>query len=160
AGAAFASALQTYLSGKAGDSSPAVFVVMQSDQPCRFFLSAFATGAAFASDGFAFPLLVASDLLDADGLAARVRGAGDPVSAHLRAEIGRSELLEGLNDMISTGALYDAQRFAGVTLSAETQEELAAADDVPRLNRLLLQDAFPDLVAAPAADRVLHFAGR
>ena len=60
-----------------------VLVVMQSDQPCRFFLSAFDTGASFALDGFAFPLLVASDLLDADGLAARIHAAGDPVSAHV-----------------------------------------------------------------------------
>ena len=70
----------------------------------------------------------------------------------MREAIGPSALLNGLNAVISSSALYDAQRFAGVTLSAQTQAELAAGDDLPRLNRLLLQDAFPDLVAAPSAD--------
>ena len=67
-------------------------LVIQADQPCRFVLTAFATGTSFAVDGFASPALVASDLTDAAGLAARIGAAGDPVSAYLRAAIGQAAL--------------------------------------------------------------------
>ncbi len=156
AGPAFAAALQAYLAAKAGDLSPTVRLVIQCDQPCRFELTSFDTGASFALDGFAFPELNASDLTDADALDARIRAAADPVSAHLKAAIGSDLLLDGLNAVISDEALYDAGRFAGVTLSPQTEAALAAGD-APRLNRLLLQDAYPDLVAAASAKRVLRF---
>ena len=116
AGAAFAQALQAYLAGKAGDLTPTARLVIQGDEPCSFALTAFDTGTSFAVDGFAFPALVASDLTDAPALASRIRAAGDPLSAYLRGAIGSSSLLDGLNAVIAGGALYDAQRFAGVTL--------------------------------------------
>jgi hypothetical protein len=59
-------------------------------------------------------------------LASRIRAAGDPLSAYLRGAIGSSSLLDGLNAVIAGGALYDAQRFAGVTLGPQTQAALAA----------------------------------
>ncbi len=158
AGPAFAKALEAYLAEKPGDPSPSARLVLQSDQPCRFLLTAFATGASFAVDGFAFPELRASDLTDADALAARIRTAADPVSAHLRSAIGPAELLDGLNAVLAGDALYDPERFAEVTLSPATQAILTAGGDLTRLNRLLLQDAYPDLVASPAAKRVLRFA--
>ena len=156
AGPAFAAALQAYLAAKAGDTSPAVRLVIQCDQPCRFAVTSFDTGASFAIDGFAFPELAASDLTDPGALAARIAAAADPVSAHLRSAIGRAALLDGLNAVIAGDALYDAGRFAGITLGPQT-EAARTAGDLPRLNRLLLQDAYPDLVAAPSAKRVLRF---
>ena len=51
-----------------------------------------------------------------------------------------------LNVTLSQPLIYDTQRFAGVTLSAETQALLAlnpTGDALYRLNRLLLDDAFP-----------------
>ncbi len=156
ASAAFASALQAYLATKAGDTSTTARVVIQCDQPCQFELDTLATGATFALDAFAFPGLDSSDLTDPDALEALIRAAADPVSAHLNAAIGAAALLDGLNAAIAHGALWDEQRFAGITLSAQTKAAKKAAD-VPRLNRLLLQDAYPDLVAAPTAKRVLRF---
>lgn len=54
-----------------------------------------------------------------------------------------------LNVAISGPPLYDAARLAGVTLSAETQALLAqnpTGEDLRRLNRLVLDDAFPTQV--------------
>ena len=156
AGPAFAAALQAYLAAKAGDLEPSVRFVIQCDQPCRFALTAFDTGASFAIDGFQFPELLESDLVDPDALAARIAAAADPVSAHLKAAIGRKAIVDGLNEVIAHDPLYDPGRFAGITLGQQTEAALAAGD-LPRLNRLLLQDAYPDLVATPSAKRVLRF---
>ncbi len=156
AGPAFAAALQAYFAAKAGDLEPSVRFVIQCDQPCVFAVTAFETGASFALDGFAFPELAASDLTDPAALEARIAAAADPVSAHLRSAIGSASLLDGLNAVVAGDTLYDAGRFAGVTLGPQT-EAAKTAGDPARLNRLLLQDAYPDLVAAPSAKRVLRF---
>ena len=131
--------------------------MIQGDQPCSFVLTAFDTGTSFAVDGFAAPALVAGDLLDEAGLASRIAAAADPVSAFLRGAIGGAALLDGLNAVIAEGSVYDEHRFAGVTLSPETQAARTAGGDRARLNRLLLQDAYPDLVAGPTSKRVLRF---
>jgi hypothetical protein len=157
AGAAFGRALQAYLAGRPGDQTPTARLVIQGDEPCSFALTAFDTGSSFAVDVFASPALVASDLTDAAALASRIRAAGDPLSAYLRGAIGSSSLLDGLNTVIAGGALYDTQRFAGVTFGPQTQAMLAAGGPQDRLNRLLLQDAYPDAVAAPSEKRVLRF---
>jgi hypothetical protein len=60
----------------------------------------------------------------------------------------QTTLIERLNRLISAAVIYEPDRFAGVQLRPET-EELRAAKDVQkgeetiRLNRLLLEDAFP-----------------
>lgn len=157
AGAAFAAALQAFMGGRSGGLETTL--VIQSDQPCTFWLRQLATGATFTLDGFGFPRLGPGDLLEVDALATRIAAAADPVSAHLRPLLhGAASLEDGLNAVIAGAALYDAQRFAGVTLSAATQAALTAGD-VARSNRLLLQDAYPDAIAAPDADRVLQFGG-
>jgi hypothetical protein len=66
-------------------------------------------------------------------------------------------LLAKLNALIAGVSLYDALAFAGVSLSAATQTQLAAtqsAQPAPALNRLLLEDAFP----LELADAALAFA--
>jgi fucose permease len=71
----------------------------------------------------------------------------------LRAALVRdlnSILRQELNKSDGKPAFYDAQRFSGVTLSEKTAQLLAqnpASDNARlRLNRLLLQDAFPKLL--------------
>jgi putative peptidoglycan lipid II flippase len=58
----------------------------------------------------------------------------------------RTNLVNELNRIIHTDSLYQASRFAGVGLSAETQSLLAKnphGDQLAGLNRLLLEDAYP-----------------
>jgi len=58
----------------------------------------------------------------------------------------RQALAEDLNQIIQGGAIYDAQRFGRVKLSPETSRLLAQnprGTDLVRLNRMLLQDAYP-----------------
>jgi hypothetical protein len=55
-------------------------------------------------------------------------------------------LVEDLNRVVAGPSMYDAKRFADVHLRAETRELLASDSpgiDFTRLNRLLLEDAFP-----------------
>lgn len=54
-------------------------------------------------------------------------------------------LVEDLNKIISAGPIFDAKRFAGVNLRPRTRDLLAQnpqGDDLIRLNRLLLEDAY------------------
>ncbi len=69
----------------------------------------------------------------------------DPVSAELR-----QVLIKELNHLIQHSSLYDPQRFAQVTLSDETKksiQEMQPGQDPSRLNRLLLEDAYPAEIA-------------
>ena len=55
-----------------------------------------------------------------------------------------------LNHIIQNRRLYDEQRFAHVTLSKDAKEQIAQnpqGDDLLRLNRLLLEEAYPDEIA-------------
>ena len=55
-------------------------------------------------------------------------------------------LAQSLNAMVAGQPLFDARRFAGVTLRPDTRQLLASnpqGADLQRLNRLLLDDAFP-----------------
>ena len=112
---------------------------------------------------FAF---VEGDLVDLPGLAARLRGAQDPVSQYLYGGLGpetrrlldRSDsatqssgalakaLVDEFNKVIEDSAFYDVKRFAEVALSEKTRsltgKRLSRAE-VVRLNVLLLEDSFP-----------------
>jgi hypothetical protein len=63
------------------------------------------------------------------------------------AEAGPLEkaLARELNDVMRTNSIYTVARFAGVTLRPETLRLLAEnpSRDVRRLNRQLLEDAYP-----------------
>lgn len=72
--------------------------------------------------------------------------ANPPLSAPPPPASAEGALLTQLNAMIAGVSLYDAATFAGISLSAATQSQLAAAragQPAPALNRLLLEDAFP-----------------
>ena len=64
------------------------------------------------------------------------------------------QLTGELNEVLSSRKLYDQAAWSGIELSDEARELLARGidrldeDDVPRLNRLLLEAAYPDQIAA------------
>ena len=65
----------------------------------------------------------------------------------------QKELLADLNRLIQEGSLYDDQHFASIPLSEQTQKLLAQTqqsdEDLIRLNRFLLADAYPYEIALP-----------
>lgn len=77
--------------------------------------------------------------------AVREASAG-PLDALTNSVVLNSALAEALNEVIRGDALYSETRFAGIPLSEATRTLLAANPEGPaamRLNRLLLEDAFP-----------------
>ena len=108
---------------------------------------------------------VKEDLLDLPRLVDRLRESEEPVSRYLKQEFKpetrklleaahssgadtadvRDALIVELNRIIRKGALYDAERFAGVKLSSETRLALSGRPEgaaLVRLNVLLLEDAY------------------
>ncbi|MDE3097868.1 MAG: DUF1080 domain-containing protein [Verrucomicrobiota bacterium] len=66
--------------------------------------------------------------------------------ADLNARATRSALVKNLNRIISSGSIYDKARFKGVHLEAETKALLETNPEgweLTRLNKLLLEDAYP-----------------
>jgi hypothetical protein len=108
-----------------------------------------------------------ADLAQASLLALKLRAGGDPLTAFLKAGLSSAtrkalnnfdgssplsdKVLDGLitdlNKIINSGAIYNKDRFVGITMMPETKSLLAQtnlnAEGVKRLNRLLLEDAFP-----------------
>ena len=66
-------------------------------------------------------------------------------------------LLSDLNQLLQGGSLYDAQRFANIELSEQTQALIAenpkSGEAVVRLNRFLLADAYPHELASLSEQR-------
>ncbi len=62
-------------------------------------------------------------------------------------------LISDLNKILQAGSLYDAESFADIELSEQTDELLTqnpqSGEALVRLNRLLLSDAYPHEVASP-----------
>jgi hypothetical protein len=113
-------------------------------------------------------------LTDAESLAGRLQNPPEPVTRFIRDHLSPSTrvllekseqgpaietaLLHDLNAILRQElnkadlkpAFYDAQRFSGVALGAETQKLLAENPESDnarlRLNRMLLQDAFPKTI--------------
>ena len=72
--------------------------------------------------------------------------ANPPLSAPLPPAGAEGALLIKLNALMAGVSLYNSAAFAGVSLSATTQKQRAAArsgQPAPALNRLLIEDAFP-----------------
>lgn len=130
------------------------------------------TQALLQSNNFTFGSttdLSRADFSNAALLAIRLRTAADPLSVFIKDRLSSStkkminkfdasglsgaiepELLEALitdlNRIISAGSLYNADRFAGVPLSAEAKNLISQpnldSNGTKRLNRLLLESAF------------------
>ena len=67
-------------------------------------------------------------------------------------------LLSDLNQLLQVKSLYDAQRFAGIELSEQTQTLLTqnpqSGEALVRLNRCLLADAYPYELASLSEDQI------
>lgn len=111
----------------------------------------------------------APDFKDLTALTQRLRAPADPVAAFLATNLSpstletlaqfeegratrtavRVALAQDLNNIVLKQDIYAPERFAGVTLSETTRQMLArppAERNLPRLNRLLLADAFPGVL--------------
>jgi hypothetical protein len=66
-----------------------------------------------------------------------------------------TSIIADLNKIISAEGLYEASRFSGVTLRPETEFLIGSNSSVtlPRLNRLLLEDAFPGAISNSLSNR-------
>jgi hypothetical protein len=145
-----------------------LLLVVESDAPCQFQASSFTIDYGLLRNSFRSVLLRSADFTDAGAFATRLREASTPLTAFLRAELSTgtrnaidraarsladnvvNRLVSELNQSLQSQPFYTAQRFAGVTLKPET---LTAATASPsgiartRVNRLLLEEAFPAEIA-------------
>ncbi len=113
------------------------------------------------------PTLRIQDLTDAAALARKIKSGTDPVSEFIRTSLtdagtaginawnGSSEpndalkalLISEINTILKGASIYDPERFASVTVAAETaalMEKNPEGEDQVQLNRFLLSDAMPD----------------
>ncbi len=120
----------------------------------------------FLSKKFAAPKLSIVDVPDPAALAARLNQANDGVALYLRGQFSPAmqalltgyqggsgdvtnlskALVEDLNKLILTTTLLETNHFSGVLWRPETHELLAKparANTIPRINRLMLEDACP-----------------
>lgn len=106
-----------------------------------------------------------SDLQDPLGIAIKISASGDPWSEHLRAQFAVTKreaseksknppltklVLETLNRLLRGSSLYTEERFKHVVLSQEARELLnhnPTGENLVRLNRLLLEHAYPNEIA-------------
>jgi MFS family permease len=155
---------------------PAVVMAVLVMVPIYFLQNCAAYGCnTFLSEALKSPTkLSPRDILDAPALAARLRQHSDAVSQFLWGRCSeaaqpvlaknggggvdleplRATLVKELNRVISGASVYEEQRFAAVTLSAETQTLLRKnprGEGLARLNRLLLGDAYPADIARSRA---------
>ena len=113
------------------------------------------------------PFLGITDLKSPVGFVGKLRVGDDPISRYLaqqllpdmRDALGRFDgkgavpddllngVIEGINQVIRRGCLYENQRFAGMKLSRETKQmvdSVLPGTNVPFVNRALLDEAYPD----------------
>jgi hypothetical protein len=117
---------------------------------------------SFAAGDVEDPIGLTLVLRDPSKLSVFLRGLLDaPTQAALAAWDGHSlpdaallnGLLAGLNAAVNGPSIYDAARFDGVPLSPETRALLGrnpTGADLARLNRLLLEDAYPEAIGQDA----------
>jgi Tat protein translocase TatC len=121
----------------------------------------------------------ADDFRNLGSLAKKLRQPSDTVSAYLSGQLSdatrraltnyhgwfsrpgllQTNLVQDFNKIVAGDCIFDAQRFAGLTLRAEAQQLLAQqpqGSDLLRLNRLLLEDAFPKELSRSRKFITLH----
>ena len=114
-------------------------------------------------------LLRPSDLVKLPLFATRLREAKDPVSRYIRDRCAdivkrqlreydakkppeidfRENLVNSLNKIIQEDGLYDKERFVSVKISARARsliDQNVTGLDMARLNRYLIEDAYPDYI--------------
>ena len=123
-------------------------------------------------------VLGAEDVKDFASLAAKLKEKADPVSSYLNDNLSKdtadtlsryevssssglralqSAVLQDLNSIIKKESFVDVQRFAGIQLAERTRKLASqrkfAGEDRKRLNRMLLADAYSQVI--PFTDGVL-----
>jgi ABC-type transporter Mla subunit MlaD len=116
------------------------------------------------------PACAPEDLADIPGMVGQLREKTNAVGGYVLSRLGeetrrrvvqfkgttaetralREALAGDLDRLVEGESLYDAGRFAGVTLSEETRGltgQTASGESLRRLNRLLLEQAFPQQLA-------------
>ncbi len=114
--------------------------------------------------------LAPHEIVNKNALAAKLEAAADPVSAFVKSRLSENtrtlltnpahpefldKLLTDLNNLIAGPSIYTLARFTNVALSLETQilDPAGTSDARPaRLNRLLLEDAYPNELARTAVN--------
>lgn len=92
--------------------------------------------------------LSSSGIADLASLTGKLTNGPDPVSVFLRGRLqdpGKT-LVKDLNQVIAGPSIYDPARFQGIALRAETEQLLKQnphGQQLARLNKLLLEDAYP-----------------
>lgn len=117
------------------------------------------------------------DVADLRSFAWKVNQASDAVSTWLKGALSQGTqgylgyylkrgefprhlclwLAQDVSRIVRSQLIYDAERFAGVSLRPETQQLLTQSsqrDELVRLNRLLIQDAYPSEI--PTKPRAQH----
>jgi hypothetical protein len=112
------------------------------------------------------------DLKDSASLAGKLREAKEPLSQYLRAQLSSemqklldeyqggappdavlNGLIDDLNRLLRGPCLYEKDRFTEIALSEHTRtqvEHSPQGEDLLRLNRMLLEEAYPKEIASPA----------
>ncbi|MFM7817606.1 MAG: hypothetical protein ACKPGI_11640, partial [Verrucomicrobiota bacterium] len=118
-------------------------------------------GAAFEKKRRAgSSLFESSSFKDVNAFRSRIQSGSDPVSQFLKETLGDAskggerELVNGLNRILEGPSIFTPDRFKGVTLTPHLRQFVA--QDAPtfnriRMNRLLLEAAYPDLIAVSEA---------
>src|SRR5262249_2367815 len=93
--------------------------------------------------------LSSSGIIDQPGFTAKLANASDPVSRFLREQAktdAPAELIKSLNLVLAGPSIYEKARFADVKLRPDTRQLLQqnpTGYQLARLNKLLLEDAYP-----------------
>ena len=126
------------------------------------------------TQGFILASLSDTDLKDPAGMILKLQSPGDPVSLYIREHLSydtkkmideyrrpekpsdllKTSLLADLNSLLRKISFYDPGRFARVPLTGEVRELIRRnpqGEDRVRLNRLLLEEAYPDEIARQQA---------
>ena len=131
-------------------------------------------GTQLASHADTSQLLLSEDALkDPGSLAVKLQDTRAVISQHIAPQLSaetqqllgkydgisspslalQRALISDLNKILQAGPLYDAESFAEIELSEQTDELLAqnpqSGEALVRLNRLLLSDAYPHEVVSP-----------
>jgi hypothetical protein len=91
----------------------------------------------------------AAGITDPAAFTAKLATGQDPISTFLRGKVdtsGTPALVKNLNQLIAGDSLFDKTRFAAVALRPETARLLQQnplGQQLARLNKLLLEDAYP-----------------
>jgi hypothetical protein len=172
----FAAALEAYFAALATPlaATTDVMLLVESDAPCRFVATQIAVPYKLLVNSFAWPLLHESDVKDVAALSSLLHSPATPLSHYVRLRLSAesvralargdevSNLIDDLNVLIQGGPLYSEDLFEGVPLSQELDALVAtnpAGAARVSLNRMLLEAAWPRLLATRGDKRVLRFPG-